>query len=448
MTGLRIGKVGLSDPHSDEYKMSRRFQTNERIGDHRVVEFIGQGGMGEVYHFYHEKLGRSAAVKVLGDSVLADAKYKERFLNEARLQASLHHPNIAELYDFQQIGDELLIFMEFIDGESLDSLIEKKHFSTGESLQLFEAIVETIKYVHANGIVHRDIKTENVKINSAGMPKLLDFGIAKAPSSLSLTQVGGVIGTPNYLAPEQVDGGEASQQTDIWALGILLYKMLTGRFPFEGEQIESLIFQIAQAKFEAPETHNPAIPKGVSNIVKKCLSKAVSQRYQTADELLVDVRRVLNERYSGESTVDTAVRSLSLSAGKLWAAAGLVLLFFGSIVTVMWATSGYPVRPAATSKTQSEAQAPREIAMEKKSESSGTQTVTGASKRTVRIDSIGGTAEVWRNGQKIGSTPYDLEVVEKEAVALKLRRSGFEDADVQFEASAGKKVYTFALKAK
>jgi eukaryotic-like serine/threonine-protein kinase len=430
--------------------MNRRFQTNEKIGDYRVLEFIGRGGMGEVYHFYHEKLNRSVAVKVLGENVVADENYKARFLNEARLQASLHHPNIAALYDFQEVAGELLIFMEFVDGESLDGLIERNFFSTEETLKVFEEIVEAIRYVHAGGIVHRDIKTENVKINSGGVPKLLDFGIAKAPSSLSLTQVGGVVGTPNYLAPEQIEGREASAQTDIWSLGVLLYKMLTGRFPFDGEQMESLIFQISQARYEAPETFNPAIPKAVSGIVKKCLSKDLNYRYQTAEELLRDVRRVLNERYSGENFVADAAAKNPLPIGKISAVAGLVLLIFGLIVTGIWATGGAAEKAEVKTpfKKETVENQTRNAAPERKSESPAAQAVSEKNKRTIRIDTVGGSAEVWRGGQKIGATPLDLEVAEKEIVNLKLRRAGFEDNDVQIEASAGKKVYTFALTAK
>ncbi len=268
-----------------------------------------------------------------------DKDYKERFLNEARLQASLHHPNIATLYDFQELGNELLIFMEFVNGDGLDSLIENKFFSIEESLKVFESIVGAIAYIHEHGIIHRDIKTDNVKLTANGIPKLLDFGIAKDSSSQNLTQVGGVIGTPNYLAPEQIQGHPASEQTDIWSLGVLLYKMLTGRVPFESDLFDTLLTQIRKGNYEAPENFNSAIPKVVSEIVRKCLAKEVHQRYQTAEELLRDVKRVLSERYSSETYLETRPQN-SFPIAKVSAVAGSILLFVCLVVIGIWAIGG------------------------------------------------------------------------------------------------------------
>ncbi len=432
--------------------MNRRFQINDQIGDYRVLDFIGQGGMGEVYHALHEKLNRSAAMKVLGSRVGLEESSQARFLNEARLQASLHHPNIAALYDFQAVGDELLIFMEFIDGESLESLIEQRFFSVEESLKVFESIVEAIAFVHANGIIHRDIKAENVKLSANCIPKLLDFGIAKDPQSENLTQVGGVIGTPNYLAPEQLEGRPATVQTDIWSLGILLYKMLTGRVPFQADLFDTLLTQIRRAKFEAPENVNLAIPKAVSEIIKKCLSKDLNQRYQTAEELLQDVKRVLNERYSEGKFVDQSRKAEVFSVANVSMIALPILLFLSLVVVGIWAISGSPSEKAEVKETPVREKAAenlnKNVSIEKKSEPKIAQSSSEKNKKTVRIDAIGGSAEVYRNGQKIGNTPFDLDIAENEVVNLKLRREGFLDYDVPIELTPGKKVYTFSLNPK
>ena len=196
--------------------MSKRLNIGEMIGEYRVTGFLGAGGMGEVYAGVHEKLGRPAAIKVLG-AAANDPTFKSRFFNEARLQANLHHPHIAALYDFQETGDQLLIFMEMVDGESLEDLVSRRAFTVEDALKVFVPICEAIGYIHQHGILHRDIKSQNVKLTSGGQAKLLDFGIAKDSSDQhGLTQTGGVIGTPHYLAPEQLDGKPASPQTDIW----------------------------------------------------------------------------------------------------------------------------------------------------------------------------------------------------------------------------------------
>ena len=428
--------------------MSRRFQINEMIGDYRVVDFIGQGGMGEVYHFYHEKLNRSVAVKVLGAKGGLDASYKQRFLNEARLQSSLQHPNIATFYDFQEVGNELLIFMELVDGETLENLAERQFYSIEESLRLFESIVGAIGYVHSNGILHRDIKAENVKINSIGVPKLLDFGIAKDNRSQGLTKVGGVIGTPKYLAPEQFDGKSATTQTDIWSLGILLYKMLTGKTPFEGEMFEYLVLQIIQGNYPPPESRNPAIPFEVSGIIKKCLAMDASQRYQTTEELLRDVREILQERYPTEKNLEKVKKNkpYPVLAYSLAGAAVFLLFFVLTIAIVTLSTSGETAKGNENTGRNTNViivKTTEPANSEGKSNISSAQTSFEKNEKTVRIDAIGGSAEVWRNNQKIGSTPLDIQIGENEVVNLKLRRDGFQDSEVPITGT--KKVYTFSL---
>ncbi|MBX7169595.1 MAG: protein kinase [Pyrinomonadaceae bacterium] len=433
--------------------MNRRFQTNEKIGDYRVLGFIGQGGMGEVYHAVHEKLNRQVAVKVLGNNIGLDSSYKVRFLNEARVQASLQHPNIATLYDFQEVGNELLIFMELVDGESLDNLIGRNYFSVEESLKVFESIVEAIRYVHSNGIIHRDIKTDNVKINSKGVPKLLDFGIAKDPKSQTLTQVGGVIGTPNYLAPEQLEGRQATQQTDIWSLGVLLYKMLTNRVPFESDLIERLVYQILQGKYVAPELLNRAVPPAVSEIIHKCLAKDILQRYQTADEILFDVRQVLNDRYSGETFLKK--NSSHFPFAKYGAIAGAVLLFFCLIGLGFWVVSEPSATPNNKTPIKSIDNQTKTNSADKnndlpaiQADRKDTPRINSGGGRTIRIETINGSAEVWRGGQRIGSTPLDVEVMDGESLNLTLKKPGFADQDIKPELTAGKKVYSYTLAAK
>ncbi len=444
--------------------MNRRFQTGEQIGDYRILGFVGAGGMGEVYHAVHNKLNRPVAIKVLGGTANLNSTFKTRFFNEARLQASLHHPNIAALYDFQEANEQLFIFMEFVDGECLGDLTERRVFSVEDSLRVFRSIVEAIAYVHSNGIVHRDIKDQNIKMTSGGTAKLLDFGIAKDSASHNLTRAGGVIGTPNYLAPEQLEGQPSSPQTDIWALGVLLYKMLTGENPFNAEDLGGLHLQIKPTKFTAAEHHNPAVPPEVSQIVQRCLKKEIIKRYQTADELLRDVRTVLENRYgtatapidSGKffkfSTDATSSPNSSNPTKRksIVAAVVLAVLFvFGIIGLGIWAMSGADKSEVASNfsgrNTLIENLNRSNLTDAKTKSAISPQPGSKTDKVRLRVDVIEGKAQVLRDNQTIGTTPLDVETAVGEPVNLTLRREGFQDKNVRLEATSGKKIYTFSL---
>lgn len=446
--------------------MQKRFQTNEMIGEYRVVRFLGEGGMGEVYLGVHAKLNRAAAIKVLSRTS-ADASFTSRFFNEAQLQASLHHPNVAALYDFSEINGQLFIFMEFVDGESLEDLVNRRAFTVDDALKTFTGICEAIAFIHSHGIIHRDIKAQNVKLSSKGTVKMLDFGIAKSAASHDLTQAGGVIGTPHYLAPEQLNGQPANERTDIWALGILLYEMLTGATPFAAETLGALCQQITTANFAPPEQSNPAVSRAVSKIVARCLKKNPAERYQTADELLTDLLRLTtNEtaksssgfsktfRFAAKSatgkqasfsseetsgTPQTAKRNLPIGLIAGLSAVAVFGLFLVGGVVVWLSSGGDSVKSNDNSKI---------VAGEKNLKSNQAVVVPSASLRRVKIDVDEGKAEIVRGGATLGTTPYDLEAKDGERVDLTLRRDGFEDKPIRLEVKGNKQVYTFSLKQK
>ena len=433
---------------------------DDTIGEYRVTGFLGQGGMGVVYRGVHEKLGRQAAIKVLGSGA-ADPSFKTRFLNEARVQAGLHHPNVATLYDFREQGDDLIIFMELVDGECLDELVARRAFTVDEALTLFASICEAIGYIHDHGVIHRDIKAQNAKLTAAGVVKLLDFGIAKDSASQGLTQTGGIIGTPNYLSPEQLEGQKASPQTDIWALGVLLYEMLTGHLPFEGDTLGGLVLKITKGDFPPPETVNPAVSREVAAVVKKCLARESSRRYRNAGDLLSEVRQVLEHRKASVTSHElrnVALRAAAaapkpapvLNAGyepapyrdvpepkpskpfPLGLVAGigggaLLLLIIGVIAVFLLSGSDTP-----STQTALAANSP----------------VTGKGNTRIRVDVDEGKADVMRSGTKLGTTPLDMDVNLGEDVSITLRRDGFEDKNVSIHVTPSKKVFTFSLKAK
>src|SRR6266850_6230621 len=271
--------------------MGRSTLINSTIGEYRLVEKLGEGGMGEVYQGVHSKIGRVVAVKILSQAS-AGAEFVERFLNEARIQAGLQHNNIATLYDFLEFDGQPCIIMEYIEGETLTDCIRSWGcLPLADAIRYFQSIVEAIDYVHGRGIVHRDIKSTNVKITPSGQVKLLDFGIAKSGASPALTMAGGFIGTLQYLSPEQIQGGFADARSDIWALGVLLYEMATSHLPFDANTLGDLCQKITAANYTPPSVMNQSVPREIQTIISRCLKKNPADRYQSARDLLQDVNR-------------------------------------------------------------------------------------------------------------------------------------------------------------
>ena len=439
--------------------MQTQFEINDVIGEYRVTGFLGEGGMGLVYRGMHEKLGRAAAIKILRTTG-QDENFKTRFFNEARLQAGLHHPNIATLYDFREEGDQLVIIMELVDGECLEDLIARRAFTVDETLTVFSSICEAISFIHQNGVIHRDIKAANAKLTSSGVLKLLDFGIAKDSSSHGLTQTGGVIGTPNYLSPEQLEGKSASPQTDIWALGILLYEMLTGSLPFQGDTLGGLVLKITKAEFPPANTINPAVTREVNAVVSKCLKRDTASRYRTVDELLQAVQNVLGVRH-GKATLHDLKTVLTRSEPSV-AVPGTLLV--QDTPATLYA-SGSPASPSKPFPVKLVAGIGGAAVLLLfiaiggiyLLSSSGTviQSSTGtnlpaASKGNtkIRVDVDEGKAQVLRNGQLLGTTPFEMSANLGETVPLTLRRDGFEDRNVNIDVTNSKSNFTFQLKAK
>lgn len=412
---------------------------NSVIGEYRLVDQLGAGGMGEVYRAVHLKIGRIVAVKVLSQSVRTP-EFIERFYNEARIQASLQHPNIATLYDFLEYQGHPCIIMEYVEGQTLDELIRQRGvMPLSTSLPIYHSIVDAINYIHSQGIVHRDIKSSNVKISTAGQVKLLDFGIAKSGSSPALTQAGGFIGTLQYLSPEQLKGGYADARSDIWALGVLLYEMVTGYMPFEANTIGELYEKVTRVEFVRASAINPSTPREIENIISRCLRKNSAERYQSALDLLGDVGRAGTAAAQpgsagpglakglatgGPSLPGLLNNSRALMAG---GAAALILAVAGGLYFIT--DAGGDGEPAA-----------QQIAPQGRSSNQ-----PGAQTKSLTIDVAEGRAEVYRNGQKVGSTPYRFEATQGEQINFTLKSEGFVDKHVDFSVTDNRKVYTFNL---
>jgi serine/threonine protein kinase len=255
------------------------------VGTYRITEKIGEGGMGAVFKGVDMMLEREVAIKMLRPELASQPQVVERFRAEAVTLAKLNHPNIATLYSFLRQGDDFFMVMEFVRGQTLDEAIRKSGAMAFErAVPLLCQALEGIDHAHRMGIIHRDIKPANMMITESGSIKVMDFGIARVLGSARLTRQGSIVGTIEYMSPEQVRGLESDARSDIYSLGILLYEMLTGRVPFSSDSE----FDLMKAQIEAapvpPRTFATHIPLPVEQAIMRSLAKKPEARYQTASE--------------------------------------------------------------------------------------------------------------------------------------------------------------------
>jgi serine/threonine-protein kinase len=262
------------------------------LGNYRILAPLGQGGMARVYKAYQENLDREVAIKVLPPWFAADRSFVERFNLEARLVARLAHPNIVTVHDAHEQDGHLYIVMQLVDGGTLkhrlDSLEEQgKTMELAEAFPIFKQLAGALTYAHEQGIIHRDIKPVNVLMDRTGRPILSDFGIAKVLASTKeqLTRPGAGVGTPEYMSPEQCQGGSVDGRADIYALGVMLFEALTGRTPFQGDNFPALAHSHIYEMPPRPSIINPAIPLAVEGVILKALMKKPQLRYQKANEM-------------------------------------------------------------------------------------------------------------------------------------------------------------------
>lgn len=263
------------------------------IGDrYEILEKIGTGGMSDVYKAKDHKLNRFVAVKVLKQEFSENANFVSKFRIEAQAAAGLMHPNIVNVYDVGEEGDNHYIVMELVDGITLKKYIEKKaRLSVKEAVSIAIQVSMGIEAAHNNHIIHRDIKPQNIIISKEGKVKVTDFGIAKAATSNTITS--NVMGSVHYTSPEQARGGYSDEKSDIYSLGVTMFEMLTGRVPFNGETTVAIAIKHIQEEFPSPREYVPEIPVCVEQIVFKCCQKSPDRRYQSMSELIVDLKQSL-----------------------------------------------------------------------------------------------------------------------------------------------------------
>lgn len=308
----------------------------EKIGKYKIIEILGKGAMGIVYKALDPDITREVAIKTIRFDLITEEPEREelmrRFIREAQAVGKLVHPNIITIYDVGREENLTYIVMQYIEGQSLQKMITTgEKFSSQEVIQLMDHLCDALDYAHQKKIVHRDIKPANILMDKTRKPFIVDFGVARVETS-TLTQTGATIGTPSYMSPEQIMGKKADNRSDIFSLGVILYELLAGKKPFDGESITTVFYKIINEEPLSIAEVKKGLPKGFEHAISKTLSKDPENRYQTCDQLAADLKNIsqLSEK---TIVLDTAEEEVTRLERKRKLKRRLILA--GSITSVL-----------------------------------------------------------------------------------------------------------------
>jgi TolB-like protein/Flp pilus assembly protein TadD len=281
----------------------------QTISHYRILDKLGEGGMGVVYRARDTRLGRDVALKFMPAQAGLPEADRARFLQEARSAALLNHPNVCTIHGVEEQDDSMFIVMELVDGGTLRGRLPLKGID--EVLSIAIQAGDALREAHSKGIVHRDVKSDNIMLTSDGRAKVMDFGLAKLRGSLKLTKTSTTVGTISYMAPEQIQGGEADARSDIFSFGVVLFEMLTGMYPFRGEHEAAVMYSILNEAPGSLAKLRTDVPAGLANVVERALRKDPEQRYGSMDEMLTDLRKVAAGGTAGKKSATTSIAVLA-----------------------------------------------------------------------------------------------------------------------------------------
>ncbi|MEP6747703.1 MAG: serine/threonine-protein kinase [Bacteroidota bacterium] len=389
-------------------------QITEVAGYH-LAERLGSGGMGDVYRAFHPALNRTAAVKVLHQKEMAD-----RFKNEAYIQSSVSHPNIARLYNYSIVSQTPCIVMEYVEGETLDVCLQGKgKLSSAETENVVLQIAKALAYLHEKEILHRDIKPQNFKIQSDGMVKMLDFGIAKNKYTPKLTQLGFVVGTTEYMAPEQFEN-KVELKSDIWSLAVLAYELVTGYMPFEASNTMALRSKIIKATFTNPKLLVPKVSEKLQTLIEKNLRANPAARMSAKEivTLLEGHKQSVFESVSIPKFHRPAIPKLPSSKKMYWYGGAFVLAFI--LITFYFLQTTAIIDPLPPNAE------------------------TGMLKKLIEVPGIENAVIIFSNGTR-QAVPYEIKGRENETISFTLHADGYTDKTVWVDFSTNRNSYQYNL---
>ncbi len=392
----------------------------QEIGGYRLIEKIGSGGMGDVYKAFNEALNRTVAIKILHQKNMG-----ERFKNEAYIQSSVSHPNIARLYEYLVTGDTACIIMEYVEGDSLDVYLHRRgKLSNEETENIIKQIAAALSYLHNKDVLHRDIKPQNFKVQPNGTVTMLDFGIAKNKYTPKLTQQGYLVGTTEYMAPEQFQQ-LVQKKSDVWSLGVLTYELLTGYMPFDANNAVTMRVKIEKGEFTKPRILVPHLSDKLNTLIEKSLQVNPANRFSAAavEALFKEEQPVLKPGGSMHNQ-----KPLWANKKILMIAAGLVVLIIIAIVI-----------PKNTNTTLLPGQPEPDV--------SGANIKQGNEQtRTLKIDvSNASNAYVILQDGERKELPYEITGKEGESFKFRLEADGYEPKEVDVSITVGRKSYEYNL---
>lgn len=327
----------------------------KQVSHYKILEEIGQGGMGVVYKAEDTNLKRTVALKFLSPQALGSEEDKQRFLREAQAAAALDHPNICTVYEIDEADGNVFMAMPYVDGLSLSKKIEEKPMKLDQALDVAIQVAQGLQEAHEKDIVHRDIKSSNIMLTEKGQAKIMDFGLAKKGGQTMMTKEGTTLGTISYMSPEQSRGEEVDSRTDIWSFGVMLYEMISGQLPFKGEYEQAVIYSIMNEEAEPLTALRTGVPMELERIVNKAMAKNQNERYQRIEDMQIDLRVVQKELETEVTTsrpVTTSTKSSSITLmqdlrrRRMPQIVGVYLAFsFGVVQFVDWLVRNFPISP-------------------------------------------------------------------------------------------------------